>query len=457
VPSHEAEPRPAVRRRLPGVNIKQGTVRQARLEAGLSLAQLGKGHVTAPAIYLVETGKTRPSMPTLEHIARRTGKPVEYFLADPGGATDENQAGLLQLEALCAASRFGDAVVLGRKLLEADASAHRLGRIRFFLAHALLNLGQPDEAGTLLHAARAHFEAIDDQLMVAECMGSEASLAYLTQKAGAQELAERALAICRRFKPVPQPTEARLLSILASVHLANKEWDLAISAYKEAIDAAGSLYDLRRLALMYTGLSDAYRETGQVDSAARFANRAIALLEVLRDRLSLARAENNLGLIMLARGDRARAHEHLDRSLGLFEETELEIGRSNVLLSLSELSLQEGFTANARELANQALELATRLEERPNVAEAHIWLGLIAEKDGNGAGVDREFDIAFAELTKLELDERLLRCHGLYAEVLERRGDMEQAYVHMKKAFAGSRPGLLQLDGDESAESASLA
>jgi len=134
----------------------------------LSLAQLGKGHVTAPAIYLIENGRTRPSLPTLEHIARRTGKPVEYFLADPGGATDETHAGLLQLESLCAAGRFTDAAALGRKLLDGSSSAHRLGKIRYFLAHALLNLGQPDEAKSLLAAAHSHFEAIDDQLMLAE-------------------------------------------------------------------------------------------------------------------------------------------------------------------------------------------------------------------------------------------------------------------------------------------------
>jgi len=442
---------------LPGVNLKPGTVRQARSESGLSLAQLGKGHVTAPAIYLIETGRTRPSLPTLEHIARRTGKPIEYFLADPGGANDEIQAEMLQLEALVAASQFLDAATLGRKLLMSGTSAHRLGRIRFVLAQALLNLGQAGEAKELLAAAHAHFEAIDDQLMLAECLGSEASLAYLTQQPGALELVERSLAIVRRFKPVPEATEARLLAIQANVHLSNKAWDAAIAAYTEAIDAAGSLYDLRRLALMYGGISDAYRETGQVDAAARFANRSIALLEVLRDRLNLARAENNLGLIMLARGDRTQAREHLDRSLGLFEETELEIGRSNVLLSLCELSLQEGNIENAGEMAQQALDLATRLDERPNVAEAHIWLGLVAERKGDVAEVDREFNVAFAELSKLELEERLLWCHGVYAEVLERRGDMDQAYVHMKKAFARSRPGLLQRDGEDSAETASLA
>src|SRR5258707_10768303 len=93
-------PRATGRRRLPGINLRPGSVKQARAEAGLSLAQLGKGHVTAPAIYLVETGRTRPSLPTLEHIARRTGKPVEFFLAEPAGAVDDTQASLIELEAM---------------------------------------------------------------------------------------------------------------------------------------------------------------------------------------------------------------------------------------------------------------------------------------------------------------------------------------------------------------------
>jgi tetratricopeptide (TPR) repeat protein/DNA-binding XRE family transcriptional regulator len=456
-PNPPGAPRATGRRRLPGVNLKQGTVKQARMEAGMSLAQLGKGHVTAPAIYLIETGRTRPSLPTLEHIARRTGKPVEFFLADPDGATDETQAGLVELEGMVAAGRFADAVARGQKLLHLGTSAHRLGRIRFLLAQAQLNLGHPEEAGVLLKAAHAHFEAVDDQLMLAECLGSEASLAYLTQRPAALQLVERALQICRGLNPVPQPTEARLLAILASVHLSNKEWDPAIKAYQDAIAAAGTVYDLRRLALMYGGLANAYRETGQVDAAARFANRSIALFEVLRDQLNLARVENNLGLIMIAKGDHSQAREHLDRSLGLFEETDLQLGRSSVLLSLCELSLQEGHVPHARELAEQALDLAERLGERASVAEAHIWLGLVADRTDDRDRADDEFQLAISELTNGGMEEQLLRCHGIYAEVLERRGDMEQAYVHMKKAFSASRPGLLHRDEEDSAENASLA
>src|SRR5207237_6039590 len=117
------------RRRLPGVNIRPGAVKQARVESGLSLAQLGKGDVTAPAIYLIETGRTRPSLPTLEHIARRTGKPVEFFLAEPTAAADEAQGKLIALEAMVADGRNQEAIALGMSLLERGTSAFRLGRI----------------------------------------------------------------------------------------------------------------------------------------------------------------------------------------------------------------------------------------------------------------------------------------------------------------------------------------
>jgi HTH-type transcriptional regulator, quorum sensing regulator NprR len=457
VPEPDVVARRAGHRRLPGVDLRAGAVKQARKESGLSLAQVGKGMVTAPAIYLIETGRTRPSLPTLEHIARRTGKSVEYFLADQSGNTDETKTGLVELEATVAEGRFAEAVALGEQLLKLGSSAHRLGQIRFLLAQAHLQLGKPDPAVSLLREAHAHFESFGDALMLAECMGVEASLAYMTQKPGAIELGERALVMVRGMKEVPHATEARLLAILANAHVANRDWDKAISRYEEAIEAAGSLLDLGRMAKMYSGLSSAYRETGHVDAAVKYAGRSIALLEVLRDRVSLARAENNLGLILMAKGDRAAAHKHLDRSLELAEEANLEVGRSHVLMSLCELSLMQGNVQAARQFAEQALAMAERLDEAPNIAEAHVWLGRIAAEAGNDELCDTEFDIAIRGLTEVGVEERLLRCHGIYAEILENRGELKSAYAHMKKAFSASRPGLLQAAGGETEERATSA
>jgi tetratricopeptide (TPR) repeat protein len=438
-----------VRRRLPGVTIKPGSVKQARHEAGMSLAQVGKGRVTAPAIYLIETGRTRPSLPTLEHIASRTGKPVEFFLADPAGNADETLAALADLEAMVSDGRFTEAIALGESLLDLGTSAHRLGRIRYFVAMAYTQMGQNERAEALLAQARAHFEAVNDGVMLAECLGAEASLAYLNQRPEALALAEKALAVCRALEPVPLPIEARLLGILATAHAANLDWDKAVETYGAAIDAAGSFADLGLLARMYRELSSAYKELGQMGTAARYATRSVALLEVLRDRVALARSENSLGLILMARGDLPSARQHLDRSIELGEETDLQLGRSRMLLSLCELCVQEDNIDRAGEFAREALALATRLHEGQNVAQAHMWLARIADKLGDADGADREFAEAIQGLEQLGRRESLFHFHGVYAEILERRGDVAQAYVHMKKALEASRPGARQLQQED--------
>jgi tetratricopeptide (TPR) repeat protein len=212
--------------------------------------------------------------------------------------------------------------------------------------------------------------------------------------------------------------------------------------------------DLRLMARMYRGLSSAYKELGQMDTAARYATRSIALLEVLRDRVALARSENNLGLILMARGDLAGAREHLDRSLDLSDETDLQMGRSHMLLSLCELCLQEDSVDQAAEFAREALVVAEQMHEGASAAEAHMWMGRIADKQGDHERTDQEFALAIRGLEQLGKHERLLQTHGIYAEILERRGDVTRAYTHMKKALQASRPGLLRKHNGESATSA---
>jgi tetratricopeptide (TPR) repeat protein len=419
-------------------------VKQARLESRLSLAQLGKGAVTAPAIYLIETGRTRPSMPTLEHIARRTGKPVEFFLAEPAGATDDFQARLIELEALVADGRNHDAITLGNSLLEHASAGLRRGRPRFLLAQAYIAAGQPDRATPLLADARAHFEGINDASMLAECIGAQATVATMTQANDSVYLAEMALSVCRTLKPVPAPTEARLLAILGDAHAANRDRDRAVGAYEQAIEVSAALSDLRRAARMYASLGASYREAGEVETAARYTSRSVALNELFRDRDAIAKTENSLALVLISRGELAAARVHLDRALELCAELDLGCGRAQVLLSLAELSYREDQIAHAQELASEALELATDLEDGPTIAEAHVSLGRIADRQGDPAESDRQFENAIRGFETQGMRERLLQCHGAYAEVLERRGELARAYEHMKEALQASRPGLLR-------------
>lgn len=64
-----------------GIPVDPDRVRAARLEAGLSLRDIAGDDVSATFVHFVERGVSRPSRDVLSLIARRTGKPIEYFLA----------------------------------------------------------------------------------------------------------------------------------------------------------------------------------------------------------------------------------------------------------------------------------------------------------------------------------------------------------------------------------------
>ena len=57
-------------------------IKQARLEKGLSQRQVCGEVITRNMLSLIESGKARPGMDTLEYLSRRLGKPLVYFLGE---------------------------------------------------------------------------------------------------------------------------------------------------------------------------------------------------------------------------------------------------------------------------------------------------------------------------------------------------------------------------------------
>jgi transcriptional regulator with XRE-family HTH domain len=73
-----------------GVPVDAARIREARIEAGLSLGQLAGTDVSRTMIHLVEHGRSRPSRRVLELIARRTRKPISYFLLSATAPTESS-------------------------------------------------------------------------------------------------------------------------------------------------------------------------------------------------------------------------------------------------------------------------------------------------------------------------------------------------------------------------------
>jgi tetratricopeptide (TPR) repeat protein/DNA-binding XRE family transcriptional regulator len=421
-------------RRL-GVEIKPGTVKQARFEAGLSLAQVAGSELSRTAIYFVETGKAKPSMETLRLIATRTGRPLDYFLSR-SNLEPRSTPGTEEIERLIVIGDAAGALAKAESVLNTEKDPDVTARVKFLTATAHLRLAQPVPARRLAASARAYFESGGNMLMTAECLGTEASAAHVMHDPGALALSEGALATVRALNPPAPATEARLLAILGMVHIGNRNWQSAIDAYELAIAAGEVVQDLRRLSLTFSNLSAANLELRRFNEAARYAHRAIAIHETLSDRVGLARSENDLGMLLLRRGDIAEAQSHIERALSLFEQEGVEAQRANLLMSMCELHWLRNELDAAESWARQALDAATRADEPINVAESHMWLGRILEAGGDRSQADVEFSSAFELLQHPSSGQRSSQAHALYADILEARGDLGGAVRHLKQALA---------------------
>lgn len=406
------------------------------------MAQVGGEERSRTAIYLIEVGRSRPTPETLQLIAERTGKPLDYFLpgssrtAPAPASTDEEH-----LELLLRSRSYEQVLETVERMLERGRGPVEEAWLRLRRAMALIELGRPDDALPELRRARATFAGAGDRWMDVECQEWEATALAHKENPAALQVAQEALERCRELHPRPHALETRILSRLAALYLMRQEWAKAVELSEHMVEAAGSIYDLRRMADMYSDLSVAYTEMGDLARATNYSQKALVLHDLLRDQFALARAENNLGLALMRLGKLGAAQLHMERSLELCRQIGIERGRSHVLLSLAELHLVKGEHDRASDWVDNAKALSRSLGEQATLAAAHQLGGSIAAAAGDPDLADREFTTALDLLRTLDQPTRVAGCHAAYAEVLEKRGATALALQHMKHALRSSRGG----------------
>ena len=91
-----------------GIVVDPIRVRAARLAAGLSLGQVARDDVSRTFLLFVEQGKSRPSKRVLDLIAKRTHRPVSFFLSsqEQGGDASTDHAPDLATEMVSVAARL---------------------------------------------------------------------------------------------------------------------------------------------------------------------------------------------------------------------------------------------------------------------------------------------------------------------------------------------------------------
>jgi tetratricopeptide (TPR) repeat protein len=403
-----------------GQPINPGALRHARGEAGLTLADASAGICSRQALHQFESGKARPTAEKLGALAARLRVPVEALMARPHDPREQRMRELEDQQ------RWRDLERLATKVLtDLNITPRTLAVAHFYLGRACLDQA-PDEAVSHLRRARGQLSRFGEPWMAAEARDWEGAALYLLQDESALDVGRDALARYRRLADRDAGVEARMLEHIGTYLLWRQEVTDALASYRQAIDVAGAVLNLGRLATIYHGLASGCLRVGQTDRAREYFERAVHLCRTEHDvrgavTANLARLESDFGDFLVRTGRWDYAEEMVTAALDHFAAIDVEAGRAYALLTMGDLSRQRGHADEAMRWTVDAIEMAERLGETVSMALGYQQLGELHL----GQGRPERFEASFERALELLADLPERRADAVERRRLARAGVAE--------------------------------
>lgn len=408
---------------------------------GLSLAAVAGKDFSRAFLNQVELGKARPSNRTLQVIADRLHRPIEYFLQNP-----EDSATVVELLLAEAGTRLrqGDPAQAKSTLLELAARRQLApevrARVQLLLAEAELRLGAVEEALPVLRTAIRAGEEAGWTALTVELYDRLGSAHYLQRRPHeAGRWWDKALSLYEEAELSDPLLRARILGHRANLHYVAGQPQEAIAGYHEAIAAAGQVLDMASLGGIYEGLAVSFHRTGQLERALEYAQRSLRLFETLHDIRMSAQLRNNMAKILLEQGRAEEADrlflEGADELRHVGDRDMLPLllaGAAEAALDRGDLAAAEGRMAEALAAASHSKDPLTRLT-------AERVAGRIAQAVGQAAAARSHFEAALGVAAEVDSWMERSRVAYDYAQVLEAQGDAPGAIARYREAYQARR------------------
>lgn len=224
-------------------------IRQARQEKGLSQRQLCGKEITRNMLSLIENGSARPSMETLQYLARQLEKPVSWFL-DEQVPVSPNLGVMTAARDAFVRKEYGDAAKVLEEFQSPDDTFEGEYRLLYALslmgwAEQVLDQGKPLFAADLLEKAKAVGE--DSPYFGEEHRRSWVLLMGRTGQVAPETLAAQLCScdeeLLLRAEAAREEDAKRAVSLLEAVEDRGSRWQLlrgrAEMALEEYAAAAG--------------------------------------------------------------------------------------------------------------------------------------------------------------------------------------------------------------------------
>jgi tetratricopeptide (TPR) repeat protein len=405
-------------------------VRELRVAAGLTQAELGGQRFSKEYVSQVELGKSPPSDAALEWFGVRLGVGRTELEGDAGpAALAAAEAALVRAEAAIEAHRHADAL---ETLESMRPQAGRDGplALRHALAEgwALHHLGRLPEAAAALDRARALAEAGSDLDRAVALY----RLGVVRFKMGSHATAVAALdEALRCAAAADQPSDAlraRILNTRAKIRRRQKDFTAASEDVSAALELAHGLGDDRILAETYLDASLVAERRHEYGQARAYAEHSKALFERVADHEYVGKLLNNLGQLRAITGKPDEAVPLLRESFRIAVDHGNRVDAAFAASSLASARLHSGDAEGAVSSADRAIELlGSREEYRQEEGNARLVMGRAHMACGRIDEAERSFAAASDCFTAVESISHMAGAWVAIGDVAAERGDAARA------------------------------
>jgi transcriptional regulator with XRE-family HTH domain len=380
-------------------------IRRARVQAGMTQAQVAEGRYTSAYISALERGLAKPSMAALTFISGRLGVAVQDLVAETRPAI-----GRLEADLLLASGKPQEALDRYDELLE-GAGEDRRSRAELLRgrAEALCRLHRGTEAIRPSAEAAELFDALAAPVDAAWARYWLAGAHYLADNtAEAQGILQQLLAEDRAGLQVAPDFRFRLLTQLGNTEAWDGRPERAVTYMEEARSLIGDV-SLRQRAAFLSGLSLQYRRAGDLEGSLRVGHESLALYQAADAERDEAVLENNLAITFVELGNSKKATSHLRRARELAERLNDDLLLAEVAEAEARLAFATDDAVTATERALAALAAADKGGSYLVAVGAYRTLARVSHRAGNQADAEAAYQEGAA----------LLRSHRANAQLRE--------------------------------------
>ncbi len=415
----------------PGVGVR---VRELRTARGMTQAQLAGPDFSKGFISLLETGRTRVSLRAAHILAARLGVEVTDLLSVPTAESQDIEFMLLRAEQ---ALRSGDAKLTAEIAAKWGPKASGVIRARFqrLQARALIDGSRSKDAVKLLDDALRTFRSLGAKDQAARVLFDLARAHARLDSAGeALRFALEAEQALDRGDLIDRTLELDIHAYLAAMYLGLGDTSSAEVRAERARALAEDVADPKAVAWTYETLAQTRYAEGDKEAALAYARKSLEAYESLGRYEKVADTWNTLGWLFIKREQFAKAREALDMAESIATEHGIARLAPWIVANRSALALARGNAAEARDLADKAVEAARDGTPRIRARALLIRARAIAAAGSPLPDVRHAFEEAIAAHKGESLREQA-RAHQAFADVLNDRKQPQEAFAEARKAL----------------------